>query len=323
MKDSLTETFPTSRGQVLAGSLQQGSGREGAAAGPMQPDTSCSGTRMPAHEDAAVLVIEPSTGWRALGLGELWAHRELIAFFIWRDVKLRYTQTVLGVSWTVIQPFLTMVVFSIFFGQLAGMSSDGVPYPVFSFAALVPWSYFASGLTKAATSVVNHQSLLTKIYLPRMVLPIAGVLSGILDLGIALLVLLAMLVFFGIMPTASALWLIPLSALATAAALGTGLCLAALNVRYRDVQHTLPFLVQLWLFATPIAYSSSIVPAPWRTLLGVNPMAGVVEGVRWALLRTGPAPLGMISISTLVSLALLTGGAFVFRRMERSFADVV
>lgn len=276
-----------------------------------------------AAAEPPILRIRPSRGWRGLGLRELWRNRELLFFFVWRDVKLRYAQTLLGAAWAVLQPFLTMVVFSLFFGRLAGVPSDGVPYPVFSFAALVPWTFFATGLSRSADSLVSHQGLLTKIYFPRLALPIAAVLAGLLDFAIGLVVLLAMLPFFGIAPTANALWLVPLVVVSAIAALGAGSFLAALNVRYRDVHQALPFLVQLWLFASPIAYPSSLLSEPWRMIYGLNPMAGVVEGFRWALLGTGPAPVGMLLVSTLTAVALLVGGAYVFRRMERSFADVV
>jgi lipopolysaccharide transport system permease protein len=273
--------------------------------------------------DVPELVIEPSRGWRGLGLKELWAYRELLLFFVWRDVKLRYAQTALGVAWTVAQPVMMMIVFSLFFGRLAGMPSDGVPYPLFTFAALVPWTFFATGVAKSASSLVVHQGLLTKIYFPRLALPAASVLAGLVDLAISLVLLVGMLAFFGIAPQSGTLWLPPLLLLCCITTLGAGLWLGALNVRYRDVQQALPFVVQIWLFATPVVYPSSLLDGPWRTLYGLNPMAGVVEGFRWAILHRGPPPAGMILLSTFTAVALLLGGAFVFRRMERSFADVV
>jgi lipopolysaccharide transport system permease protein len=273
--------------------------------------------------DLDVTVIRPSLGWRWLDLRELWRYRELLYFLVWRDVKVRYKQTVLGASWAIIQPFLTMVVFSLFFGRLAQVPSDDLPYPVFSFAALVPWTFFATGLTQSANSLVNSQGLLKKVYFPRLALPVASVLSGAVDFLLAFVVLLGMMVYYAILPTAQIVWLLPLLVLALITSLGAGLWLAALNVRYRDVRHVIPFLVQIWLFATPIAYPSSLVPDPWRTVYGLNPMVGVVEGFRWALLGVDTEPGPMIAASTAAACALLVGGAFYFRRLERTFADVV
>jgi lipopolysaccharide transport system permease protein len=288
---------------------------ESASGGSTSPD--------PRADARPTVLIEPPRGWAPLGLHELWAYRELLYFLTWRDVKIRYKQTVLGASWAVIQPFFTMVVFSLFFGRLASVPSDGVPYPLFTFAALVPWTFFANGLTQSASSVVGSQHLVTKIYFPRLVIPIATVLSGVVDLVIAAAMLVAMLLYYGVELTARALWVVPLAGLAFAAALGVGLWLAALNVRYRDVQYTVPFLTQLWLFATPIAYPSSLLTEPWRTAYGVNPMVGVVEGFRWALLDAGPGPSAMVLVSTVATVAVLLTGALYFRRTERTFADIV
>lgn len=271
----------------------------------------------------ALFVIVPCSGWPRLPLGELWASRELIGFLVWRDIKLRYKQTLLGAAWAIIQPVLTMVVFSLFFGRLAGVPSDGVPYPVFSFAALVPWTLFSFGLTQATQSVVGSQHLITKVYFPRLAIPLAAVLSGVVDFVLALAVLLVMMAAYGITPTAHIIWLPFFTALVLVAALGAGLWLSALNVEYRDVRYAVPFLTQLWLFATPIAYPGSLLGEPWRTLYGINPMAGAVEGFRWALLGTSPVPPGMTAISVVVTLVLLVGGALYFQRMERTFADVV
>lgn len=271
----------------------------------------------------AVTRIRPSKGWIALNVRELWQYRELLYFLIWRDIKVRYKQTLLGASWAVIQPFFTMVVFSIFFGRLAGIPSDGVPYPIFSFAALVPWTFFANGLTSSANSLVASQNLIKKVYFPRLAIPIATVLAGSVDFVIAFAVLLVMMVFYGITPTASLLFVVPLLLLALITSLGVGLWFSALNVQYRDVRYVVPFLVQFWLFATPIAYPSSLLEEPWRTIYALNPMVGVVEGFRWALLGTETAPGPMIAVSAMAALALLVGGAFYFRRMERTFADVV
>ena len=271
----------------------------------------------------AELLIEPSKGWVSLKLRDLWEYRELLYFLTWRDIKLRYKQTVLGASWAIIQPFFTMVVFSLFFGKLAGISSDGVPYPIFSFAALVPWTFFANGLSQSATSLVGSAGLITKIYFPRLTIPIATVLSGVVDFALAFIVLLGMMLFYRITPTRNVLWLPILLLLALITALGVGLWLSAMNVQFRDVRFAVPFLVQAWLFATPIAYPSSLLDEPWRTLYGINPMVGVVEGFRWALLGTETAPGPIIVVSSLASLALLVSGAFYFRRMERTFADVI
>jgi len=267
--------------------------------------------------------IEPSRGWVSLHLSELWEYYELFYILIWRDIKVRYKQTVIGVAWAIIQPFFTMVVFSIFFGKLAKMPSDGIPYPIFSFAALVPWTFFSNGLNKASNSLVSNSNIIKKIYFPRMVLPIAGVMSGIVDFALAGVMLLGMMLYFGIVPTVNVLWLPLLLLLALATSLGVSLWLSALNVQFRDVQHVVPFLTQLWLFATPIAYPSSLLSEPWRTLYGLNPMAGVVEGFRWALLGTNTAPGPIILVSASVTVLLVLGGAFYFRRMEKTFADIV
>jgi lipopolysaccharide transport system permease protein len=274
-------------------------------------------------EERPMIRIEPSRGWVSLRLHELWAYRELLYFLTWRDIKVRYKQTALGAGWAILQPFLTMVVFSIFFGRLAKIPTDGLPYPIFSYAALVPWTFFAQGLGHAANSLVGSSNLIKKIYFPRLVVPIAGVISGLVDLGLALLVLVGMMLYYGLMPSLTVLWLPLFVLLALMTALGAGLWLAALNVQYRDVRYVMPFLIQLWLFATPIAYPSSLLQEPWRTLYGLNPMVGVVEGVRWALVGM---PLGSpagLAVSALISAALLSGGAFYFRRLERSFADVI
>jgi lipopolysaccharide transport system permease protein len=273
--------------------------------------------------DIAEILIEPSKGWVSLKLRELWEYRELLYFLTWRDIKVRYKQTVLGASWAIIQPFFTMVVFSLFFGKLAGISSDGVPYPIFSYAALVPWTFFANGLSQSATSLVGSAGLITKIYFPRLTIPIATVLSGVVDFVLAFIVLLGMMLFYGIKPTINVLWLPILLLLALITALGVGLWLSAMNVQFRDVRYAVPFLVQAWMFASPIAYPSSLLDEPWRTLYGINPMVGVVEGFRWALLGTETAPGPIIVVSSLASLALLVSGAFYFRRMEKSFADVI
>ena len=269
------------------------------------------------------LRIEPSHGWVSLKLRELWEYRELLYFLTWRDIKVRYKQTALGAAWAIIQPFFTMVVFSLFFGKLARMPSDGIPYPIFSYAALVPWTFFANGLTQSANSLVGSANLIKKVYFPRLVVPISSVLSGLVDFVLAFVVLLGMMIYFGVAPTWNVLWLPLLVLLAFVTALGVGLWLSALNVQFRDVRYTVPFLTQFWLFATPIAYPSSLLSEPWRTLYGINPMVGVVEGFRWALLDTNTAPGPMIFVSAAAALGILISGLFYFRRMERTFADVV
>jgi lipopolysaccharide transport system permease protein len=269
------------------------------------------------------LRIAPSKGWVSLKLHELWEYRELLYFLIWRDIKVRYKQTALGATWAIIQPFFTMVVFSLFFGRLAKVPSDGIPYPIFSFAALVPWTFFANGLTQSSNSLVGSANLITKVYFPRLTIPIASVLSGIVDFVLAFIVLVGMMLYYGMMPTLNVLWLPLFLLLALVASLGVGLWLSALNVEYRDVRYVVPFITQFWLFVTPIAYPSSLLHEPWRSLYGLNPMVGVVEGFRWALLRTNTAPGPIIAVSSLAALVILVTGAFYFRRMEKTFADIV
>jgi lipopolysaccharide transport system permease protein len=267
--------------------------------------------------------IRPSRGWVSLGLGELWASRELLFFLVWRDVKLRYKQTVLGAAWALLQPLLTMVIFSLFFGRLAKVPSDGIPYSLFCFAALVPWTFFSNGLLLSSNSLVNSAHLITKVYFPRLAIPIATVASGLVDLALGLVLLLGMMLYHGISPNAHILWLPGLLLLALVTSLGVGLWLSALNVQFRDIRYVVPFLTQLWMFATPIAYPSSLLSEPWQTLFGLNPMTGVVEGIRWALLDTKTAPGPTIVVSACAALALLVSGVFVFRRMETTFADMV
>jgi lipopolysaccharide transport system permease protein len=285
-----------------------------------EPKTADNGLRLP---DMPVTRIRPSRGWVSLNLRDLWEYRELLYFLTWRDIKVRYKQTVLGAAWAILQPFFTMVVFSLFFGRLAGVPSDGIPYPIFSYAALVPWQFFANGLTASSTSLVASANLIKKIYFPRLVVPISAVLSGAVDFALAFLVLLGMMLFYGVVPTWAVLWLPPLLVLALVTSLGVGLWLTAMNVQFRDVRYAVPFLVQAWMFATPIAYPSSLLDEPWRTLYGINPMVGVVEGFRWALLGTETAPGPIILVSAVVAVGLLVSGAFYFRRMEKTFADVV
>jgi lipopolysaccharide transport system permease protein len=278
---------------------------------------------VPRSSATSTMRIEPSHGWVSLRLGEIWEYRELLYFLIWRDIKVRYKQTVLGAAWAIIQPLFTMVIFSLFFGQLGKMPSDGIPYPIFSFVALVPWTFFANGLGQSSNSLVGSSNLITKVYFPRLVVPLAAVLSGIVDFLIAFLVLLGMMFFFGIVPTHNVLWLPLLFLLALITSLGVGLWFSALNVEFRDVRYLVTFVTQLWLFATPIAYPSSMLPEPWRTIYGLNPMAGVVEGFRWALLGANSAPGPIIAVSSPAAVVILITGAFYFRRMERTFADFV
>jgi lipopolysaccharide transport system permease protein len=277
----------------------------------------------PGADDVPVTFIRPSRGWVSLRLGDLWAYRDLLYFLTWRDIKVRYKQTILGAAWAIIQPFFTMVVFSLFFGRLAKMPSDEVPYPVFAYAALVPWTFFSNALSNSTSSLVASANLLRKVYFPRLVIPVSAELAGVVDFILAFVVLVAMILFYGIVPTAAAVWLPLLLLLALVTSLGAGLWLTAMNVQFRDVRYAVPFLIQAWLFATPIAYPSSLLDEPWRTLYGINPMAGVVEGFRWALLGTETAPGPMIGVSAGVAIALLVSGAFYFRRMEKTFADVV
>lgn len=269
------------------------------------------------------ILIKPTKGWASLQLRDLWEYRELLYFLVWRDIKVRYKQTALGAAWAIIQPFFTMVVFSVFFGKLAKMPSDGVPYPLFCFTALVPWILFSNGLTQSSNSLVGSAHLITKVYFPRLVIPISSVFSGTLDFLISFVVLLGLMAFYGIFPTGNTLWLPLLILFAFVSSLGVGMWLSALNVQFRDVRYIVPFLTQIWLFATPIAYPSSLLSEPWRTIYGLNPMVGVVEGFRWALLGSDTAPGPIVIVSSLVALSLLIGGAFYFRRMEKNFADIV
>jgi lipopolysaccharide transport system permease protein len=267
--------------------------------------------------------IEPAVGWANLGLRDLWKHRELLYFLTWRDIKVRYKQTALGVAWAVLQPLFAMLIFSLFFGRLGKLPSDGIPYPLFVFAGLVPWAFFANALSNTSNSLVNSAHLISKIYFPRLALPISSILSGLVDFALAFVLLLAIMAYYRVTPRLSALWLPSLVLLAAVTALGVGLWLSALNVEFRDIKHTLPFLSQMWMFATPIAYPSSLLPARWRAIYGLNPMVGVVEGFRWALLGSGTRPGPVLLVSSLAALCLLVSGAFYFRRMERTFADIV
>lgn len=277
------------------------------------------------REDRPITVtqVRPSRGWSGINLSELWRYRELVYFLIWRDIKVRYKQTLLGAAWAIIQPFFTMVVFSIFFGELAKIPSDDIPYPIFAYTALLPWQLFESGIRKAGKSLVAGRNLITKVYFPRIAVPISSVISGLVDFALAFVVLLGMMWFYGYSPT-SAIWFTPLLLLlALITAMGTGLWLSALNVEYRDVGYLIPFILRVWFFLTPITYSASIVPEEYQTLYALNPMTGVVQGFRWAMLGEGSSPSILLLASTVASLVLLVSGALYFRRMERTFADVV
>ena len=270
-----------------------------------------------------VVRIAPRRGWLDLQLRELWSFRELLYFFVWRDVKVRYKQTAIGAAWAVLQPFLTMVVFSLFFGALAKIPSNGLPYPIFYYCALLPWLYFAGALQNATNTVVEQQRVITKVYFPRILLPMAAVCSGLVDFAIGFLVFVAMMFYYGIFPGAAILVLPPLLLLAVLTALACGLWLSALNAMYRDVRYIVPFLVQFWMFASPVAYPASLVPERWRWLYGLNPMAGVIEGFRWALTGQGQPPGVMLAASAAVVIVLLFGGLVFFQRAEGTLADVV
>ena len=276
-----------------------------------------------ASREIPEIVIRPPHGWVLLDLSDLWQYRELLFFLSWRDIKVRYKQTILGIAWALLQPLLTMFLFSLIFGKLAGLPSEGVPYPIFTYTALLPWQLFAYALTMSSTSLVTDQSLITKVYFPRLVIPISSVIAGLLDFGLSLLVLLTMLVLYRIPLTARLLMLPLLVLLALLSAIAVGLWLAALNVQYRDVRYTLPFLTQFWMYATPIAYSITLIPERWRIIYSLNPMVGVVEGFRWAILGSSYSVGPVILVSSAVVLALLLGGLVYFKRMEDSFADVI
>ena len=270
-----------------------------------------------------VVVIKPSKGWVSLNLRSLWEYRELLYFLTWRDIKVRYKQTALGAAWAILQPMATMLIFSLFFGRLVKVPSDGIPYPLFAFAALVPWTFFSNGLNQSSNSLIASANLLKKVYFPRLAIPIATVLAGVVDFILAFLVLLLLIVYYRMTPTINIVWTPLFLALAFITSLGVGLWMSALNVKYRDVRYVIPFLIQIWLFATPVAYPSSLLSQPWRTIYGLNPMVGVVEGFRWALLGTATAPGLMFVASSVAALLILVTGAFYFRYMEKTFADVV
>jgi lipopolysaccharide transport system permease protein len=277
--------------------------------------------------DTGETVIEPTSGWASLQLGALWEYHELLFFLVWRDIKVRYKQTALGVAWIILQPIVMMGVYAVLFGLLLQVPSGGVPYPIFALAALLPWNYFATSLSKSSTSLVDSANLITKVYFPRLVVPMSGVLSGLADFGIAFLVLIGLMAFYGIAPTPAVLLLPLFLLLAVLTALGFGLWFSALNVRFRDIKHLMPFVIQTWLYLTPVIYASTLVPEPFRILLALNPMTGVVEGFRWALLGNhlaeAHAPGPLFAISIIIALLVLVSGAVFFRRTERTFADII
>lgn len=274
-------------------------------------------------DGTSVTIIRPSKGGISLNFKELVEYRELLYFLVWRDVKVRYKQTAIGASWAILQPVMLMVVLSVVFGWLAKLPTEGIPYPIFAFSALLPWQLFSGALTASGNSIVANQQLITRVYFPRLIIPLSAVLAGLLDFIIAFFILLGLMVFYGVSPSWATLSLPLFVLFALASALAVGIWLSALNVHYRDVRHIIPFLTQFWLFATPIAYSSSMIPEPWRVLYGLNPMAGVVEGFRWALLGRSGGMGPMMVVSALVVAGLLVGGLVYFRRMERTFADVI
>ncbi|GAB4457210.1 MAG: ABC transporter permease [Anaerolineales bacterium] len=279
----------------------------------------------PTKHEPATIYIKPSTGLAALNLKDLWTYRELVYFMIWRDVKVRYKQTMLGAAWAIIQPVLTMIVFTFLFGRIAKLPTDNnIPYPIFSYAALLPWGMFVGALNQASRSLTSNQNMVTKIYFPRLVLPLASILSGLVDFVIAFVILIGLMIYYGVTPSPNALWALPLFLLLTVVtALGVALWLSAINVQYRDVNYALPFLTQFWLFITPVAYSSNLISEKWQLIYSLNPMAGVVNGFRWALLGTNTGPGPEMAVSVLISIVILVGGLFYFRNMEKTFADTI
>ena len=279
---------------------------------------------MAAPVERTPLIIRPSTGWKGLALGELWRQRELLFVFAWRNILVRYKQTAFGIAWAILQPFFLMIVFTLFFNRLGNASSNGIPYPIFSYAGLLPWTFFSTSVTQSSLSLVSNSNLLRKIYFPRLIIPISTVLTSLVDFAVASTLLAGMMLYYGVYPEPLRLLALPaLLLLAIATALGVGLWLSSLNVLYRDVQYVVPFMVQAWLFATPAVYVGKTFDEPWGTLLGLNPMQGVVAGFRWALLSSGSPPGPTLAVSAAVALVVLVGGTFFFRRLERTFADAV
>lgn len=269
------------------------------------------------------VVIEANRKLLRLDLRTIWEYRDLLYFLVWRDVKVRYKQTAIGIAWVILQPVLTMVVFSLVFGRFAKIPSDGLPYPVFMYAGLLPWNLFASSLSRGSESVVTNSTLISKIYFPRLILPIAGIVSPLIDFAVAFVVLIAMMIWFGIAPSSSVVTMPLFVLLAVFTALAVSLCLCALNVRYRDVGYAIPFLIQLWMFASPVAYPASLIPERWRIIYGLNPMCGVIEGFRWGLLGKAAPDFQLIAISGVVVAVLMCGSLLFFRKTERTFADII
>lgn len=277
----------------------------------------------PAHPAPPVLRITPPGRWWAIPFAELWEHRELIYFFMWREIKVRYKQTAIGAGWAILQPFMTMLLFTVVFGRFAHIPSEGMPYPIFYYSALLPWMYFSNSLTNATGAIVQNQGMITKVYFPRLALPLSSVFSGLMDFGVSFLMFVALMIYYGIRPGIPLLFFPLFLLLAVLAAAGVGLWLGAMNALYRDVRYAVPFLVQFWMFASPVAYPASLVPAKWRWLYGLNPMAGVIEGFRWSLSGRGAAPGPLILVSVVIIVAILVSGLFYFQRMEATIADVV
>jgi lipopolysaccharide transport system permease protein len=285
-------------------------------------ETSLEPGTMQSTHDVPTRILKPPRKWVPVDIHELWEYRELLYFFTWRDVKLRYKQTGLGIGWAIIQPLFMMIIFSVFFGGLAQIPSEGIPYPLFSLAALLPWTLFAEGMTRSTVSMVTNANIMTKVYFPRLIMPIASIFSPLVDFIIAFFILILAMAYYGFVPTINILFLPLLVIFAMMTSLAVGLWLSALNVQYRDFQYTVPFLIQIWLFASPVVYPSSMIPQKWQFLYALNPMSGVIEGFRWALLGTNP-PSQMIFISFIVVIILLLSGIFYFRKMEQYFADIV
>ncbi len=273
--------------------------------------------------DTPVIRIEPSKGLVSLHLKDVWEYRELLYFLTWRDIKVRYKQSLLGVGWSVLQPLLTMIIFTFVFGRFAGVPSEGVPYPLFSFAALLPWQYFASAVGRSGVSIVNSSNLIAKVYFPRLIIPLSAAIAPAVDFAVTLVMLILLMAYYGVVPTVHVVFLPAFFLLAFAAAMAVSLWLSALHVRYRDVGYVIPFLVQIWMFISPVAYPSSLVPEQWRFLYGLNPMAGVIEGFRWALFGQGHPPDMAVGLSVVVTLVVLLGGLFFFQKTEETFADIV
>jgi lipopolysaccharide transport system permease protein len=274
--------------------------------------------------EPTTIYIKPANGLAALNLRDLWIYRELIYFMIWRDLKVRYKQTLLGASWAVLQPVLTMLVFNFLFSNVAKLPSDGLPYPIFSYTALLPWGLFSTALNSASRSLTSNANMIGKVYFPRLILPMASVLAGLVDFAIAFVILIGMMIYYKITPSITALWAVPVfTLLSVITALGVALWLSAINVKYRDVGYALPFLTQFWMFVTPIAYSSKIISEKWQLVYALNPMAGVINGFRWALLNSGNPPDILVAVSTVISLLILVSGLIYFRNMEKTFADTI